>query len=349
MSRLAAVGCASQALDPTWESWPGEAAWTQALENRVGPLRAIQANTSEGLEAIKQVLASTHPLVTRADFGVNYLAYLDGAPAYGIDPDTHVMYAREVDPSAPLQGHGNRHSMAIVGYNDNLEYTHGSGLQKQGAFLLANSEGSHRGTHNSTGYYDTDPNHKGFMWVAYEMFLNNEFGYYDWDEKYLPEGEAVPRGPCFDNETQPTVYTHDDRLNYRPSVYAVARVEYPRRNRLTLTGGIGWTWRPLFTGPMVLEPTEQGAIALGGTVVVDLSDGAHLLVPGVWQQLFVKLVVSDAPGDTVRMTDVTFQVDLDGDGLYDSVPANSVPLAPPCGGGTRTGYAKAMYRPDPVW
>jgi len=56
-------------------------------------------------------------------------------------------------------------------------------------FLIANSEGPNWGWHNSTG-----SGSRGFFWIAYTMFLERQFGYYDdpWSGK----------DPCYGNAAQ---------------------------------------------------------------------------------------------------------------------------------------------------
>ena len=54
------------------------------------------------------------------------------------------------------------HSVAIVGYDDDKEYTV-NGIKKMGAFLFVNSWSSKWGTSNSIG-------DKGFFWVSYDLF-----------------------------------------------------------------------------------------------------------------------------------------------------------------------------------
>lgn len=306
MQRLSDVGCPNEVSHPYGEDWnyddytrwPTEDAWLQALQNRTGSMYSLRVDSDDGIDALKQALASGRCAVTRGDFGANYAAYGNSAAGYGID--NHVMYTRDIN------SHGNRHSMCIIGYDDDISYVDDTNTTCYGAFLLANSEGSDWGWYNSTA-----AGTKGYLWLAYDMFKNREFGYYDWPD--------IDDSPCADNEPDPTAYYHDDRPQYRPLLYAVAGINHNKRNLLTFTGGIGSTGGPDFNGPMVIEQTQEGEIEIDDSkrVVIDLTDGAYLIEPGQSKQVFVQLSLDDSADSNATITSADFYYDHNGDGSYE--------------------------------
>ncbi len=309
MRRLADIGCSSLTLHPygepwDWDDmtrWPTEAAWVQALENRTLAFHEIRADTEEGLEAIRQHIADGGLVVTRADFLSNYGAY--GASASGVGINNRVMYRRE-------GYHYLRHSVCIVAYDDNRPYVDDrDGETHYGAFLIANSEGPDWGWYNST-----ETGSKGFIWIAYTMFLEREFGWYDYD---------LATSPCFDAPPYPEVYFHDDRPDYRPRLYAVAGINHRARNLLTFSGGIGPTDAPEFTGPDAIEYTAEGSLPIDDSrrPAVDLTDGVDLIPPGTTKNVFVSLAVDASATQAATITSADFHCDFDGDGMYTNVSA----------------------------
>lgn len=301
MERLADIGCApvsKHSMSTHWSKWPGEEARIAALKNRPGSLHKIRADNAEGLETIKQHIADGGCAVTRALFRANYSAYGDSACGPGIS--NGVMYEK-------VGENWLRHSLCICGYDDERTYVDArDGQTYSGAFLIANSEGPDWGSYNSTG-----KGTRGFLWVAYKLFLNGEFGLYDNDDNPYTD-------PCYDNPSYPMVYYHDDRLHYRPRLYAVVGINHNKRNLLTLTGGIGSFQSPNFIGPKAIEQTDEGEINISDSnrVVVDLTDGAHLIESGVKQQVFIQLSVSARADLNATITSADFYYDPDGDGSY---------------------------------
>lgn len=319
MERLSDVGCApvsKHAMDSHWTKWANEDVLLSALKNRTGTLHKVRVDNTEGLEEIKQHIANGGCAITRALFRSNYLAYADGAGGPGIS--NGVMYAKV--------GHNYlRHSLCICGYDDNRSYVdERDGQTYSGAFLIANSEGQDWGTTNSTG-----TGTKGFLWVAYAMFLEGEFGLYDHDDNPYTD-------PCFDNPSYPTIYYHDDRPDYIPSLYAVVGINHNKRNMLMLTGGIGSSDSPEFTGPVAIEQTNSGEISISDTnrVVIDLSDGAHLIKADTPKHVFIKLCVNTSAGSTATITSADFYYDPDCDGNYIKYSSTdpTVIVAPGCKG-----------------
>jgi hypothetical protein len=280
-----------------WQKLPDVEAWIAALKNRPGTLHKIRADNEEGLETIKQHIADGGCAVTRGLFRANYPAYGDSASGPGID--NGVMYAK-------VGENWLRHSLCICGYDDERSYMDKrDGKTYSGAFLIANSEGQDWGSYNSTGQGT-----RGFLWVAYRMFLEGEFGLYDHDDN--PHTD-----PCYDNPSFPTVYYHDDRPHYRPTLYAVVGVNHNKRNLLSLTAGIGSINLPEFIGPKAIEQTDKGEISIADTnrVVVDLSDGAHLIGSGK-TNIFVQLSLNSTAAKNAEITSADFYYDHDGDGSF---------------------------------
>ena len=333
MARLSDVGCATMADHsyPTepWGGnptiWPTEAAWVAALNNRLGAFHKIRADNEEGLEIIKQHMADGGCAVTRADFLSNYGDY--GVSASGPGIDNRVMYRR--------QGwHYLRHSICICAYDDERPYVDDrDGQTHHGAFLIANSEGDDWGWYNTGD--PNDPNTtKGYIWIAYTMFLEGQFGRYDNDDNPYTD-------PCYDNPDYPEIYYHDDRPDYRPTLYAVAGINHNSRNLLTFSGGVGPTDTPEFTGPEAIEQTEHGEISIDDSrrAAVDLTDGAGLIPPGVTKNVFISLAVGASASQAAIITSVDFYHDFDADGVYTNVPgelSSPVTVLP----GT-TGYVSA--------
>ena len=203
VARLNEVGCSSWALKPysagDWTSWPSEAAWINALNNRTQAANSVDASDTAGLAAVRQHLANGNLAVT--DFSV-YSVWYDSYPANATGINNGVYYA----PAGEMIG---GHAVTLVGYDDNKSYVdHRDGLTHYGAFLAANSWGEWWGVANSGG-----SGSKGFFWVAYTMFAEGDFG--------------------------PDVYYNDDRPDYRPKLYAVVGLNHPERWDVRLRGSIG--------------------------------------------------------------------------------------------------------------
>ena len=140
--------------------------------------------------------------------------------------------------------------------------------------------------------------------------------------------EEFGTDPCYDNPPHPEIYFHEDRARYSPRLYAVAEVAYAERNRLTFSGGVGAATSPLFRGPSVIEPTEQGDLPIDGPLVVDLTDGAGFIPSCGSRGVFVSLAVSSSAPASVTATirRVTVHHDLDGDGSFAAISATNLPL-----------------------
>ncbi|MBN1185409.1 MAG: hypothetical protein JXB49_24200 [Bacteroidales bacterium] len=309
MERLSDVGCASvskYSMDSHWTEWPGEEARIAALRNRTGQLHKIRVDNTDGLETVKQHIANGGCAVTRGLFKANYPAY--GASASGLGINNGVMYAK-------VGENWLRHSLCICGYDDERSYIDDrDGQTYSGAFLIANSEGQDWGSYNSTG-----TGTKGFLWVAYNMFIEGEFGLYDHDDNPYTD-------PCFDNAPYPTIYYHDDQPDYIPSLYAVVGINHSKRNMLKLTGGIGSVNSPDFVGPEVIELTDSGEIPISDAncIVIDLSGGTHLIKNGIPIQVFVELFVKSSAGSNATITSADFYYAPKGDGKYNKYSSKDV-------------------------
>ena len=318
MARLSDVGCATMAEHPyptePWGGdpavWPTEEAWISALQRRTGTFHQIRADDNAGLETIRQHIADGGCAVTRAYFHENYGDYDycgDTGTPTGRGISNYVMYSSGNTP--PLFPH----SICICGYDDNRSYYDvRDGRTHYGAFLIANSEGQDWGWYNSSG-----GGTRGFIWVAYTMFLESEIGWYDPPPEDWPDVD-----PCVDNPPYPEVYYHDDRPHYRPKLYAVAGINYHSRNLLTFSGGVGPVEAPEFIGPEAIEQTDQGTISLNDSrrVAVDLSDGINLISPGTTKNVFVSLAVNASGSGAATITSCEFYCDFDGDEVYTVVP-----------------------------
>ena len=328
MSRLSDVGCAPISMHSLRErpvQWPTSAGWLAGLNNRMGAFHAVRIDVDAGLETVKQQIADGGCAVTRALFHENYVQYGDSAGGPGID--NHVMYKG-------VSGNHLRHSLCICGYDDNVSYYDADAKEwRSGAFLIANSEGPDWGWYNTAA--PNDPKHtKGYLWVAYQMFRDGEFGRYDNDDNPYVD-------PCFDNPDYPEAYFHEDRPHYRPKLYAVAGINHNARNLLTFSGGVGPANAPEFTGPEAIQVTDFGDIPIDDSrrPVVDLTDGAGLIPPGTTKDVFISLAVAGSASQAATITSVDFYCDFDGDGVYSNVPGqmrSAVTVAP-----GSTGYVSA--------
>jgi hypothetical protein len=310
-------------MDLNYTTWPSEAAWVAALRNRMGTFHQVRVDTVEGLETVRQHIADGGCAVTRADFLSNYGDY--GASASGPGISNKVMYRRD-------GWHYLRHSICICGYDDDRSYVDDrDGQTYYGAFLIANSEG------DEWGWRNTASGGRGFIWIAYNMFLEGEMGWYDYN---------LDTSPCFDNAPYPEVYFHDDRPQYRPQLYVAAGLNHVARNQLTLSGGVGPTDAPLFLGPEAIQATNAGirSISSANRIVVDLTDGIAFIPPGATQNVFVSLEVAGNAPSPATIENVDFYCDFDGDEVYTIVPGEAPsPVSVPPG---TTGYVSASITND---
>ena len=277
MARLNDVGCGSWTLKPynssDWISWPSEAAWVNALQNRTSQAYTINGSTQQGLVAIKQHLANGNLAETRFDV---YQTWYDQYPADGVGTNNGVYYYPD---GSTVAGHG----VCIAGYDDQKSYLdHRDGLIHHGAFLVVNSWGPDWGVVNSTG-----AGSKGFFWVAYNMFLESTFG--------------------------PYVYYNSDRDDYRPLLYGVAGINHSERGNVTLGGGTGMTTSPVWLSYGAVDHDGGIGTAIDDTmrIAVDLTDGVPLGSSlDVFMNLSVD--ASASANATVTSADFYSDFDIDG-------------------------------------
>ena len=294
VARLNDIGCCSWTLKPyssgDYTTWPSEAAWINALQNRTQTSQYINGSNQSGVDAIKQHLANGNIAVT--SFSV-YQTWYNYYPADRTGYNNGVYYA-------PDGNYVGGHAVTLVGYDDNKSYVdHRDGQTHYGAFLLANSWSSSWGVVNSTG-----AGTKGFFWVAYSMFLNGAFG--------------------------PWAYYNSDRAQYRPALYAVAGINHSQRGNIALQGLItdspGWVseFVVAYDGGSSIAITDTSRVA------IDLTDGLLEVPPADNLTLGVALDVASGASASGTITSADFFQDLDGDGAYTQVSSTDpvVTVAP---------------------
>jgi len=241
MSRLNDVGACSWTLKPyssgDFTSWPSEAAWVNAMQNRTQASYSIHATSAAGLQALKQHLANGNLAVT--SFTV-YATFYDDYPADNTGINNGVYYCAD----GSLEG---GHAVTLIGYDDNKSYLdHRDAQTHYGAFLLANSWGSGWGVVNSTG-----SGSKGYFWVAYDMFLTSTFG--------------------------PDAYYNSDRDNYRPRLYVAVGVNHLPRDQVRVRAGLTASplWTSYYA--VNLDGGSDLAVADANRIAVDMTDGCSLI------------------------------------------------------------------------
>jgi hypothetical protein len=290
MARLAVIGCSSLSLAPydvdDFTTWPSEDAWVDALSRRTQGLYRIRSNSASGVEAVKQLLANGRLGVVLIDVYANL--YYDYPTARGVDSD--VLYS----PDGPYIW---SHVVTLVGYDDEKSYTdQRDGRVHQGAFLAANSWGKSWGAANSTGAS------KGFVWIAYDAFL---------------EGRLV-----YD-----VLYT-DDLPDYRPQVYALVGMDHAQRGYVTLRGGVGRPDDPEATTEPVLDCSGGTGLGLRHSqrIAVDLTDICELTPDTRLTDVFVAMTVSENTAQEGSLDTAEFLSDPDGDHEYEAAEVPDLPL-----------------------
>jgi len=241
MTRLNDVGASSWTLKPysssDYTSWPSEAAWVNAMQNRTQASYSINASNAEGLQALKQHLANGNLAVT--SFSV-YATFYDHYPEDQTGINNGVYYCADGSSKGG-------HAVTLIGYDDGRSYLdHRDGQTHYGAFLLANSWGNGWGVVNSTG-----SGSKGFFWVAYDMFLRSTFG--------------------------PGAYYNSDRDHYRPRLYASVGINHSQRGQVRLRAGLTATpvWTSYYA--VDLDGGNDLAVSGANRIAVDMTDGCYLI------------------------------------------------------------------------
>ncbi len=170
--------------------------WKSAARRRSAPdsLGRIPTSTEAGLTTLKAVLASGE--LASAGVGVwsNFVAY----PAPGEGVDNNVFFAEGT------AGWGGLHALTIIGYDDDIPYHNGVEL-RSGAFLAVNSWGT------NWGVAAEQDGERGYIWLAYEYFLNNI---------------GAPRQFDF--------YTIENLIGYEPRHFLILDLYHPRRVEIAL-------------------------------------------------------------------------------------------------------------------
>lgn len=280
MTRLNDIGCSSWSLKPyssdDWTSWPSEAAWVDALDNRTQAAHWIDGSTESGLDAIKQHLANGNLAVTDFDVYSTWYDYYPDDSRTGLDNDVYYYADGEM-----VGGH----AVTLVGYDDTRSYVdHRDGQTHTGAFLIANSWGPWWGVTNNTGTGTL-----GFFWVAYGMFLDSTFG--------------------------PWVYYNDDRPDYRPSLYAVAGINHAQRYDVRLRGGVtcDGDW---YSHDVIYYDGGEFPVSDAKRIAIDLTDGVAAVGDTDPVMVSAQLYVWGDSMSAGTITSADFFDDSDGDGSY---------------------------------
>lgn len=313
VARLNEVGCASWKTMPynqyDYTSWPSKDAWVDALKFRTKSSGFIPLwrsdHSSQGIELLRQVLANGEVAVTRTNVYGNWHPFFLDNQNRGIQNSVLFSHSGET--------YNGSHALTFVGYNDNRQYND-HGTIKRGAFLVANSWGSWWGTKNTT-------NKNGFMWVAYDYILNNQYVF----------GEA---------------YINQDRPNYRPQLFVQGSLLHTQRGYDSFTGGIGSPNQPNFISYYAIR--NNGDInhiispGDGGHVAVDLTDGISPSSSCSEFSLFGKMAVDARAASKGILNYANFFQDFDKDGIYTLKPSLEYAVEIPPGS---AGFATAKISP----
>ena len=172
-------------------SWPSEAAWTEAMlyrgDSETG-YEYLYANTDDGLINLKNWLAAGNLAVIAVD--ADQYNKLTSTDFWTLDN-----YETE----------DLNHANTIVGYDDNIAYIE-NGVQRQGAFKVANSWG--------TGGWEKV--NDGFYWISYAAM------------KQL--STPLNRNPCM---------IFYDLIGYQPEIATSFQITHSRRGECKITLGYG--------------------------------------------------------------------------------------------------------------
>ena len=234
-------------------------AWQHALSVRINPVQYISIDgyspegASAGLQQIKQLLTDGYVLIFGTFVGSWQLTTLKNNPATAAD-----------DPFVGQQvcywvnGASGYHSMAIVGYSDDVwTDINNNGVVntgEKGALIIANSWGTGAGN-------------AGFYWLAYDALSATSA---------VSGGPSAGRIPATYEAYEMTV-----KQSYTPSLIAQFTINTAKRNQLKMNLGISAstesaptaTWDPLAInfqgGPYAFNGTTT---ACDGTFVLDFTD-----------------------------------------------------------------------------
>ncbi len=176
---------------------PSVELWKSAARRRsvTGSMGQIPTSTMDGLNTLKALLAGGE----LASTAVGVFRNFDDYPAPGVGVDNGVFFA---EAGGGFRGN---HAVTIIGYDDNLTYHNGT-EERQGAFLAVNSWGTNWGVPAEDG------GERGYVWLAYEYFLNNR---------------GAPAGYNF--------YTMENRIGYEPEHFAIVDLYHPRLAEINIS------------------------------------------------------------------------------------------------------------------
>ena len=175
---------------------PSVELWKSASRRRSAPdsLGRIPTDTPEGLQTLKAVLAGGE----LASAAVGVWRNFDEYPRSGEGVNNRVFFAEGTS------GFRDNHAVTIIGYDDDITYHNGE-EERQGAFLAVNSWGT------SWGVAAEEGGEGGYVWLAYEYFLNNE-----------------GRAKGYDFKTM------ENRIGYEPEDFLVLDIFHPRKAELSM-------------------------------------------------------------------------------------------------------------------
>lgn len=189
MENLGAASWLKMPYDPKDSSaWPGEGAWREAPPYRNEAMFTIDIQTDEGLDALKGLLVGGNLAIIGVD--ANYYKTLTPEDLWTTD-GYNVLTTN--------------HANTIVGYDDEFgPYTEG-GVEKQGAFKIANSWGLGSWEGVTSDEYD------GFYWMSPEVLKL-------WIRK---------------------AHSYENIVGYEPRMLAVFELEHTRRGDCRIDVSIG--------------------------------------------------------------------------------------------------------------
>ncbi|MGA2090392.1 MAG: C1 family peptidase, partial [Endomicrobiales bacterium] len=177
-------------------TWPTAPMWQSAITYRADTASTIDLSVSSGITALKQWIANGNVAVIGIEAYENLEYYHNPFLRRAVTISTNsVLYANSgIDEGG--------HAMTVIGYDDTISFTTGSGQQETGAFLLVNSWGTDWGiTEPRTGIATA-----GFIWISYDYVQNLS--------------------------TYKEAYVMTDRSGYTPTTFGTFTLTHPDRGDL---------------------------------------------------------------------------------------------------------------------